>query len=114
MTTAYWVSSVVPGTVRGSMRTPLPAKSGTFCVVTSTPSLKRYQLSEALVAVAHCRMMGGGQPAAPPSGRGTFGRKYFAAALVAAADPLAVAPLSTPPPPAPPPPAPPRSSRGPP
>ena len=63
---------------------PLPALSGTVCVVTRTPSLKRYQLSAALVAVADCSMIGVVQPVAPPSVRVTFGRKYFAPALVMA------------------------------
>src|SRR2546425_12807646 len=83
-TTAYCVSSVSAGTVRGSTRTPEPGERGTVCVVTSVPSEKRNQLSVALVAVADWSRIGVVQPVAPPRGRVTFGRKYFGEARVSA------------------------------
>ena len=46
-TTAYCVFSESPPTLRGSTRTPVPAGAETVCVVTSTPSEKRYHLSVA-------------------------------------------------------------------
>src|SRR5437879_1805693 len=76
-TTAYCVSSVSAGTVRGSTRTPDPGVSGTVCVVTRLPSENRYQLSVALVAVADWSRIGVVQPVAPPRVRVTFGREYF-------------------------------------
>src|SRR5438552_68870 len=60
--------------VRGSMRTPAPAMSGTVCDVASVPSAKRYQLSVAFEAVDDCSRIGVVQPLAPPRLRVTFGR----------------------------------------
>src|SRR2546428_12947024 len=87
-TTAYCVSSVSVGTVRGSTRTPEPGVSGTVCVVTRVPSEKRYQLSVALVAVADWRRIGVVQPVAPPSVRVTLGRKCLGEARPGAVEPM--------------------------
>ncbi len=74
-TTAYWVSSVRPLTLRGSTFTLPPLTSdGTYCVTASVPSAKRYQRSVALVAPADCSTMGVVQPVVPPSVRVMFGR----------------------------------------
>src|SRR2546423_8125972 len=90
-TTAYCVSSVRTGTVRGSTRTPEPGVRATVCVVASVPSAKRYQFSVALVAVDDCSRIGVVQPFAPPRVRVMFGRKYLGVACVSAVYPIALA-----------------------
>ena len=71
--TAYCVSSVRPGTLRGSIFTAAGGASVTVWRVTR-PVRKLLQTSIALVAVTLCSTIGVVHPEAPPSVRVTFGR----------------------------------------
>src|SRR3979409_2357167 len=84
-TTEYCVLSARAVTSRGSTRIDAPGVIGRTWVVTSAPSVKRYQLSVTEVAPADWTTIGVDHPALPPSVRVTFGNHVRAAVVGVAA-----------------------------